>query len=129
MRVFYNFLITDQIPANIPQILINREPLTHMNFDVELLGDCDTIIAHMCKQLGDEWSQVSQDFEIPSVSMEFWTPFLQIPPDSPVKEKGLINDDGLERKCCVSEILENGESLDQLSKEEKGAKGKVEFSG
>ena len=98
-----------------------------MNFDVELLGDCDTIIAHMCKQLGEEWSQVSQDFEIPSVSKEFLTPFLQTPPDSPVKGEGLL-DDGLERKCDSEKIVRNDESLDQLSKQERGAKGKLESS-
>ena len=37
-------LIPTSIPANVPQILINREHLSHMTFDVELLGDCDIII-------------------------------------------------------------------------------------
>ncbi|CAG2065106.1 unnamed protein product, partial [Timema podura] len=36
------------IPADIPQVLINREPLPHFNFDVELLGDSDVIINQMC---------------------------------------------------------------------------------
>lgn len=31
------------LPKEIPQILINRESLKHLNFDVELLGDCDII--------------------------------------------------------------------------------------
>lgn len=43
-------LIPNAIPHNIPQILINREPLNHFNFDVELLGDCDVIIRHLCER-------------------------------------------------------------------------------
>lgn len=43
-------LIPSSIPENIPQILINREPLNHLNFDVELLGDCDIIIRYLCKR-------------------------------------------------------------------------------
>lgn len=42
-------LIPSSLPAHIPQILINREPLHHCRFDVELLGDCDVIINHLCQ--------------------------------------------------------------------------------
>lgn len=41
-------LIPKSIPSEIPQILINREPLSHMTFDVELLGDCDVIVQELC---------------------------------------------------------------------------------
>lgn len=41
-------LIPSSLPAHVPQILINREPLPHCHFDVELLGDCDVIINHLC---------------------------------------------------------------------------------
>ena len=43
-------LIPNSIPEDVPQILINREPLSHFNFDVELLGDCDIIIEHLCER-------------------------------------------------------------------------------
>ena len=33
--------VTGHLPHSIPQILINRDPITHVNFDVQLLGDCD----------------------------------------------------------------------------------------
>lgn len=39
----------------VPQVLINREPLKHLTFDVELLGDCDVIIAELCRRLGPDW--------------------------------------------------------------------------
>lgn len=41
-------LIPSSLPPHVPQILINREPLPHCHFDVELLGDCDVIINHLC---------------------------------------------------------------------------------
>ncbi|KAJ4443964.1 hypothetical protein ANN_05753 [Periplaneta americana] len=51
-------LIPSSIPSDVPQILINREPLPHFNFDVELLGDSDVIINQICHMLGDDWTDV-----------------------------------------------------------------------
>ena len=51
-------LIPTSIPADVPQILINREHLSHMTFDVELLGDCDIIIQELCHRLGEGWSEI-----------------------------------------------------------------------
>ncbi|CAN7993704.1 unnamed protein product [Ixodes hexagonus] len=53
-------LIPSSIPADVPQILINREPLKHVTFDVELLGDCDVIIQELCHRLGWEVTPDSQ---------------------------------------------------------------------
>jgi len=50
-------LIPCALPNNVPQILINREPLRHMVFDVELLGDCDIIVNQLCHMLGPEWAE------------------------------------------------------------------------
>ncbi|KAL1518258.1 hypothetical protein ABEB36_001906 [Hypothenemus hampei] len=50
-------LIPSSLPSNIPQILINREPLSHCHFDVELLGDCDVIVNHLCQLLGQNWEE------------------------------------------------------------------------
>ncbi|KAJ1928847.1 NAD-dependent histone deacetylase sir2 [Tieghemiomyces parasiticus] len=44
------------LPANVPQILINKTPNLHMNFDVQLLGDCDDVLAYLCHRL--EWDLV-----------------------------------------------------------------------
>lgn len=41
-------LIPSSIDPKVPQILINREPLSHLTPDVELLGDCDGIINEIC---------------------------------------------------------------------------------
>ena len=43
--------IMTQIPHTVPQIVINRTPITHMTFDVQLLGDCDVIIPELCRML------------------------------------------------------------------------------
>ena len=48
-------LIPSSISPEVPQILINREPLSHLTPDVELLGDCDGIINQICLKLGDGW--------------------------------------------------------------------------
>lgn len=44
---------SDSLPQKVPQILINREPLMHLNFDIELLGDCDVIISELCRRLAE----------------------------------------------------------------------------
>ncbi|KAM7170550.1 NAD-dependent protein deacetylase sirtuin-1 isoform 1-T1 [Macrochelys suwanniensis] len=51
-------LIPSSIPHGVPQILINREPLSHLHFDVELLGDCDVIINELCQRLGGEYTKL-----------------------------------------------------------------------
>lgn len=72
-------LIPNSIQAQVPQILINKEPLDHMDFDIELLGNCDDIIQELCLRLGDDWTQVCetntsplQEIEgIPDLGQEF----------------------------------------------------------
>ncbi|KAK3573600.1 hypothetical protein QTP86_030013 [Hemibagrus guttatus] len=51
-------LIPSSVPPEVPQVLINREPLLHMNFDVELLGDCDVIVNELCHRLGGDFEQL-----------------------------------------------------------------------
>lgn len=43
--------IMSQIPHSVPQILINRTPITHMTFDIQLLGNCDEIVPELCRML------------------------------------------------------------------------------
>ncbi|KAM6997144.1 NAD-dependent protein deacetylase sirtuin-1 isoform 2-T2 [Tautogolabrus adspersus] len=51
-------LIPNSIPHEVPQVLINREQLPHLNFDVELLGDCDVIVNEICHRLGGDFEQL-----------------------------------------------------------------------
>ena len=50
--------MTGSIPHEVPQVLINREQLPHLNFDVELLGDCDVIINELCHRLGADFAKL-----------------------------------------------------------------------
>ena len=51
-------LIPTSVPKDIPQVLINREPLPHIAADVELLGDCDVIVDQLCRMLG--WERLGE---------------------------------------------------------------------
>jgi NAD-dependent histone deacetylase SIR2 len=42
------------LPPNIPQIYISRTPVSHVNFDIDLLGDCDVVVAELCRRAGWE---------------------------------------------------------------------------
>lgn len=57
-------LIPSSIPASVPQILINREQLRHLEFDVELLGDSDVIINQLCHKLSEDWTDICFDQQI-----------------------------------------------------------------
>lgn len=47
--------IVDKVPPEVPQILINKDPIQHCNFDVSLLGYCDDVVSYLCHQLGRAW--------------------------------------------------------------------------
>jgi NAD-dependent histone deacetylase SIR2 len=44
--------IPNFLPRDIPQIYISRDPIHHINFDINLLGDCDVIVAEMARRAG-----------------------------------------------------------------------------
>ncbi|PQE11251.1 Sir2 family protein [Rutstroemia sp. NJR-2017a BVV2] len=44
--------VVPYLPAHVPQIYISRQPVGHVNFDVDLLGDCDVVVAALCKAAG-----------------------------------------------------------------------------
>lgn len=48
--------IMGHIPHSIPQVVINKTPILHMQFDVQLIGDSDVIVAELCRRL--EWDLV-----------------------------------------------------------------------
>ncbi|KAM3188192.1 hypothetical protein ACTXT7_000771 [Hymenolepis weldensis] len=51
LQVYPVASIPRYLPANIPKVLINREPIDDLKFDFELIGDCDVIIRHLCSEL------------------------------------------------------------------------------
>lgn len=44
--------VVPYLPANIPQMYISRTPVSHVNFDVDMLGDCDVVVAELCRRAG-----------------------------------------------------------------------------
>lgn len=55
--------LPSHLPHSIPQILINRDPVAHHNFDVCLLGDGDSVVKWLCDELAktDELVDDGQD--------------------------------------------------------------------
>jgi len=61
--------IPDALDKSVPAILINRESLRYASeFDGELLGNCDDIVAVLAKKLG--WSDFSSDGDVQEVTRE-----------------------------------------------------------
>ncbi|KAJ1834959.1 NAD-dependent histone deacetylase sir2 [Coemansia sp. RSA 2711] len=46
--------IMGHLPHTVPQIVINKTPILHFTFDVQLLGDADDIVAYLAKRCGWE---------------------------------------------------------------------------
>ncbi|ESK87387.1 histone deacetylase [Moniliophthora roreri MCA 2997] len=46
--------LISHLPHSIPQILINKTPIRHINPDIVLLGNADDIVIHLCERLGWE---------------------------------------------------------------------------
>jgi NAD+-dependent protein deacetylase SIR2 len=44
--------VVPYLPPHIPQIYISRTPVSHINFDIDLLGDCDVVVAELCRRAG-----------------------------------------------------------------------------
>lgn len=40
------------IPHNVPQFYISKTPISHIDFDLTLLGACDDVVEHLCRELG-----------------------------------------------------------------------------
>ncbi|KAI1100795.1 SIR2-domain-containing protein [Jackrogersella minutella] len=44
--------VVPYLPPHIPQIYISRTAVSHINFDIDLLGDCDVVVAELCRRAG-----------------------------------------------------------------------------
>ncbi|KAJ1994612.1 NAD-dependent histone deacetylase sir2 [Coemansia spiralis] len=62
--------IMGNLPHTVPQIVINKTPILHFNFDVQLLGNADDIVAYLAERCGWDLchpripgeSTISEDF-------------------------------------------------------------------
>jgi len=48
-------MIPDFVRSEVPQIYISREAIVDIEFDIQLLGDCDTVVAELCHAAGAGW--------------------------------------------------------------------------
>jgi NAD+-dependent protein deacetylase SIR2 len=44
--------VVPYLPSNIPQMYISRTPVSHVNFDVDMLGECDVVVEELCRRAG-----------------------------------------------------------------------------
>lgn len=44
--------VVPYLPSNIPQMYISRTPVSHVNFDIDMLGDCDIVVEELCRRAG-----------------------------------------------------------------------------
>lgn len=109
-----------------PQILINREPLPHLHFDVELLGDCDVIINELCHRLGGEYAKLccnpvklSEITEKPPRTQKELVHLSELPPtplhiseDSSSPERTVPQDSASMIATCVDQATENRVDLE-----------------
>ncbi|KAF3481464.1 chromatin regulatory protein sir2 [Arthroderma uncinatum] len=40
------------LPSKVPQVYISRTPVSHIEFDVDMLGDCDVVVSELCRRAG-----------------------------------------------------------------------------
>ncbi|KAL1901890.1 NAD-dependent histone deacetylase sir2 [Sporothrix stenoceras] len=40
------------MPPHVPAIYVSRTPVSHINFDIDLLGDCDVVVSELCRRAG-----------------------------------------------------------------------------
>jgi len=51
--------IPNYLPRSVPHIYISRDPVRHVNFDVQLLGDCDAVVFELCTRAG--WGRLAHE--------------------------------------------------------------------
>lgn len=90
-----------------PQILINREPLRHLNFDVELLGDCDIIVNELCHRLGDGWNSMCVKEPLEEVSKDQLLTPPPVGPSSPQFRRNMSNLSNISDTACMRTELES----------------------
>ena len=102
------------LPANIPQILINRERLLHKTFDIELLGNCDAIVNELCLRLAPlepsfgQIKHLANRSTLREVLYENVCPSVPSQPKKKLKvsastdEQEKVKDDASDQQACAS---------------------------
>ncbi|XP_052262134.1 NAD-dependent protein deacetylase sirtuin-1-like isoform X1 [Dreissena polymorpha] len=117
-------LVPTSLPANVPQILINKERLRNQNFDIELLGDCDLIVGELCRRLGEKWASLARQEPMTQIDRSTIATPPVSSPSSPGREESLTEP---ERKNVISESVRTENRT--VAKEEKGSADNNERNG
>lgn len=62
--------IVNMLPAHVPQVLINRDPVRHAEFDISLLGYCDDIATMIAQKCGWKIPHQKWDKELTNKKFE-----------------------------------------------------------
>lgn len=116
-----------------PQILINREPLPHLHFDIELLGDCDVVINELSQRLGEKYTELcSSSLKLLEITEKPPRPnkVLSVMLDAQAKAlgagHGLTSQDGLAHPDLpLTPPLEDCLSSESDSERSQSCKGKI----
>ncbi|GAA5930261.1 uncharacterized protein JCM15063_004759 [Sporobolomyces koalae] len=83
--------LPSHLPHSVPQILINRDPVSHHNFDICLLGDGDTIVEYLCEKLQEAHvgttAQESKEFSSVEKQGNPWELATQVPIQTSKKQE------------------------------------------
>ena len=112
----------DMVPPGVPQILINRESLDH-NFDIELLGDCDIILAELFRRCGWSFTDPGLDHRFEALLGEgcrpgFVQPFYHLFPGA----KRMVSSLEMPQSLVTSSLLSEHSPLDPASVEREPGK-------
>jgi len=66
--------VVSHLPHSIPQILINKTPVRHINPDIVLLGNADDIVHFLCNELGWDLPQPPSPSSTPVSSQSHLAP-------------------------------------------------------
>jgi hypothetical protein len=102
-------LIPYNIDPEVPQILINREPLQKYNFDVTLLGNCDDILVALSLAVGGALKEKMENELTKRNLASLKSAYENIQQISVEDFKTLVNEPKAKRRR--SEELEDGSSL------------------
>ncbi|EGN95216.1 hypothetical protein SERLA73DRAFT_95897 [Serpula lacrymans var. lacrymans S7.3] len=116
--------IISHLPHSVPQILINKTPIRHINPDIVLLGNADEIVHHLCEQIG---------WDLPPPPTKIGHPNLEVPPHpkSTKRSSQEIIDRAEPRRVGDSHVwlfegAEGGKWVHDLA--ERSAQGKLQAS-
>ncbi|CAB3406463.1 unnamed protein product [Caenorhabditis bovis] len=101
-------LIPFSVDENVPQILINREPLRNYRADIELLGNCDDILREICLALGGRYERMIREYDEALPVRPIQTPRTFLTSEQ-LQEKINEHCDAIQKKDAQEEAAEENE--------------------